>query len=136
MALIQFEDLPSTNTPINADNLNNNFNECIKNRAYSTEEEVIGKWIDDKPIYRKVIELNVTSTSYNTSVSNLNIDKVIKIDGISQGNPYTMNYYVSATDNLRVFITSDKKLYVSSGSTYPTIPYTLYVILEYTKLTD
>ena len=25
MALIQFEDLPSTNTPINANNLNNNF---------------------------------------------------------------------------------------------------------------
>ena len=30
MALIQFEDLPSTNTPLNAANLNNNFNECYK----------------------------------------------------------------------------------------------------------
>lgn len=27
MALIQFENLPSTNTPLNAQNLNNNFNE-------------------------------------------------------------------------------------------------------------
>jgi len=29
MALIQFQDLPSTNTPINASNLNNNFNEAL-----------------------------------------------------------------------------------------------------------
>ena len=28
MALIEFENSPSTNTPINADNLNNNFGEC------------------------------------------------------------------------------------------------------------
>lgn len=29
MALIEFEDLPSTDTPINATNLNNNFNEIL-----------------------------------------------------------------------------------------------------------
>lgn len=28
MALVTFEDYPSTNTPLNATNLNNNFNEC------------------------------------------------------------------------------------------------------------
>ena len=28
MALIEFKDLPDTSTPINADNLNNNFEEC------------------------------------------------------------------------------------------------------------
>lgn len=31
MALIQFEDLPSTNTPLNASNLNNNFSELNGN---------------------------------------------------------------------------------------------------------
>ena len=30
MALIEFKDLPDTTTPLNASNLNNNFNECYK----------------------------------------------------------------------------------------------------------
>lgn len=30
MALVTFQDLPSTSTPVNASNLNNNFNECYK----------------------------------------------------------------------------------------------------------
>lgn len=30
MALIEFQDLPDTTTPLNASNLNNNFNECYK----------------------------------------------------------------------------------------------------------
>lgn len=41
MALIEFEDLPSTNTPINANNLNNNFgllSSYIKVTATSNQE--------------------------------------------------------------------------------------------------
>ena len=38
-------------------------NVCTK--AYSTNETVIGTWIDGKPIYRKVIELNNITVSTN-----------------------------------------------------------------------
>lgn len=39
MSLIQFEDLPSTNTPLNANNLNNNFGELdIRTKVNSTTE--------------------------------------------------------------------------------------------------
>jgi hypothetical protein len=134
MALVTFVD--DSSPYLNAQNLNNNFNECYYDNKYSTNEVIIGHWTDDKPIYRKVYSINMTSTSYNTSVSSLNIDTIITVKGISQGNPYTENYYSSATDNLRTFITSDKKLYVSGGSTYPTTPYTIKVVLEYTKTTD
>ena len=46
---------------------------------YSTEETFTGKhWIDGKPIYRKVIEMNsVASSGTGTyDISNLNIDEV------------------------------------------------------------
>lgn len=36
MSLIQFENLPSTNTPINAANLNNNFNELNQDSGWQT----------------------------------------------------------------------------------------------------
>lgn len=36
MALVEFQNLPSTSTPLNASNLNNNFNECGKEYTYST----------------------------------------------------------------------------------------------------
>ena len=36
----------------------------IKNQEYSTEEQVIGTWIDGKPIYRKVMSLQ-SSTAGN-----------------------------------------------------------------------
>ena len=36
----------------------------IKKQEYSTEEQVIGTWIDGKPIYRKVMSLQ-SSTAGN-----------------------------------------------------------------------
>lgn len=35
MALIEFKDLPDTTTPINAENLNNNFTECTPQTLYT-----------------------------------------------------------------------------------------------------
>ena len=52
--------------------------------TYSTNEQVIGTWIDGKPLYRKVINLNNpictiegTFADANTDVSSLNIDYII-----------------------------------------------------------
>ncbi|WP_313151869.1 hypothetical protein [Lacrimispora sp.] len=53
--------------------------------VYSTEETVCGKWIDGKPIYRKVISgtLAVENGNKHTfaNVSDLKIDKVINLYG-------------------------------------------------------
>ena len=52
--------------------------------TYSTNEMVIGKWIDGKPLYRKVINLNCpictkdgVYADANTDVSSLNIDYIM-----------------------------------------------------------
>ena len=63
MALVEFT---SNSAPyINADNLN----EIQKSNIYSTDEIEIGKWIDNKPIYRKVIDLGVLPDTTVKAVS-------------------------------------------------------------------
>jgi hypothetical protein len=49
---------------------------------YSTEERVVGRWTDGKPLHQKTLDLgsNVTingNTWYNTSISATDVDKVI-----------------------------------------------------------
>lgn len=52
---------------------------------YSTEETVCGKWIDGKPLYRKVIEGKLAGTSVKSSkfadVAALNIERLIDLRG-------------------------------------------------------
>ena len=49
------------------------------NDVYSTNETVVGTWIDGKPIYRKVVTLSTTKTidmngiSISHGISNINI---------------------------------------------------------------
>lgn len=109
--------------------------------TYSTTEKVVGTWIDGKPIYRKVLTLVLISTSLNgvsQDVTDLNIDAITHIEGISQSDPTSTNYaWDSAVDRFRVFYNPiTKELRAQGGSSYPTLPCTVYVILEYTKTTD
>ena len=97
--------------------------------VYSTEEQIIGKWIDGKDIYEIVLEL----TSNSADVSDLNIDKLIHIDAIgSESAGYTGNLWticsVSGADYRNVFINASTSK-VSIGGNYPCI----YAILQYTK---
>ena len=52
---------------------------------YSTEEKVVGKWIDGKPIYEKVINGTIIGSPADWTnfydCTNLNIDNMINIKG-------------------------------------------------------
>lgn len=49
--------------------------------TYSTEETIIGTWIDGKPIYRKVIETGtITGNYYQVNLPQLNVDTPIRND--------------------------------------------------------
>ena len=99
--------------------------------SYSTEEVNTGKkWIDGKPIYRIVLTTTANISGGDTSfgglqtdVANLNIDTVIRADGIDNNNRKTY-----------------RTLYFSSSSGFG--PYSSgmlagsKIILEYTKTTD
>ena len=85
MSLIEFKNLPDTSTPLNAENLNNNFNELDNKANYSTNEIVVGKWIDNKKIYRKVYQTtlpnNLAPNGWVDMFELKNVSSVIKICG-------------------------------------------------------
>lgn len=107
MALITFEDLPSTNTPINSTNLNNNFEYLDeKTETYSTTEVKTNKrWIDGKPIYRKVLS-STTSQTFSSRTASITLGNVPNIDtvvyfkvlgSIGGATDYVMDYTNNST---------------------------------------
>lgn len=108
--------------------------------SYSTEEQATGGfWIDGKPIYRKCYVLDITSGTYATIQADikatLGIDFVTKLYGIfnNSAGSVGLNYYYSSSDFFRVLIDTQGKLLWQRGSSTPSLPLKLFVILEYTK---
>lgn len=108
--------------------------------TYSTSEQVVGKWIDEKPVYRKIITGSLTKSGASTVTSLLDIgyDTITKLDIITKNtDPITSQYYSSTTSNIRCYIVpASKQLKVEIGSAYPTVPLDYIITLEYTKTTD
>jgi len=115
---------------------------------YSLDEQIVGEWIDGKPVYRKTFELksgNSVQTLHNLQdVSDLNIKNVIKFDSIINfnisGNSFhpmpfhnstgaTTEVHISAWINNNVIVERHTHEQYNSG-----LP--IIVILEYTKTTD
>ena len=156
MEKIIFEDLPSTKTPLNAENLNqiqNNIENAIievddkvkeinNKNIYSTEEIKTNKiWIDDKPIYKITIERSISTGSSQLKISNLNIETLVDYNAICRRNSVNSNedyekpYYFSETDYYRIF-------FRKTTNTIETRLQNTYtnnierITLEYTKTTD
>ena len=82
---------------------------------YSTEEKVIGTWIDGKPIYRKVINFNLGETTQDVSTAKIidnipNISAIIDVKGYikwkknSDGGTVSIPYtHLSGTDFDQIF---------------------------------
>lgn len=118
---------------------------------YSTTEQVVGTWIDGKPLYETTITQDYTMTnnaySYDKSLSdlNLNIATLAQIVWInkkifsSTNYDFESNFYYSNTEFSRVFYrvsnTSDNEtLRFRCAGANPSG--TFYVTLRYTKTTD
>ena len=119
----------------------NSINELKNAEVYSTNEVKTNKvWIDGKPIYRKVIESNFTTSTgntinYATSSLNLNMETLVGLRSVSQSNPKQENYFETSNDQIRSYF-DNTNLTVKIGGSYPTKPCTVYTIIEYTKTTD
>lgn len=107
-------------------------------RSYSTTEINTGKkWIDGKPIYRKVIDCGAlpNNTTKNVAHGINNLKKVIKSEGYSDNNAGTQIPipYVSGIP-LSIYVDTTNIVIQTSGN------YTNYVntqvTIEYTKTTD
>lgn len=111
--------------------------------TYSTNEMVIGKWIDGKPIYRKVIRTN-TPTKANTTTVVLSLENtvsdIIRTDGFIVVGSGSSKGYVPVNGSIIDNTTfkgawcSANEVYMSVSEYYINKQVTL--ILEYTKTTD
>ena len=105
---------------------------------YSTTEEVIGTWIDKKPLYRKVVKGNITATDQTLFVVNANIDTMVFISGYDcpDGTYYfPFNYAQTGSTYKSIFYKRDTDTIEFRSNSYN--PGEVYVVvLEYTKTTD
>ena len=120
-----------------------------KINEYSTEEQVVGTWIDGKPIYRKVIQ--VTTLTDGLLKLSIPIDKMVDLRGKLIQNdmihyiiPGLIINYVQGTGNVVTSISvsflnknswSPNSIYVVTDKTINNVSGYEFVI-KYTKTTD
>lgn len=112
---------------------------------YSTDEQIVGEWIDGKPLYQKTVNFgalpNATSKSVAHGISNL--DYVVDIRTIAKGTdgtfinlpyPPVAASITSSTPRATVIVNATN---ISiNPAAYNFSSYSAYVTLLYTKLTD
>lgn len=106
---------------------------------YSTEEKVIGKWIDGKPIYEKTLELNSPSGNGTLAdLSSYSIDTMINIRWLLYTSTGDIIYGSSSYYQvIQVYFTTSSsliKMDYNNASWATSRP--MKVIIQYTKTTD
>jgi len=132
--LSELEDV-TLSSAANGDILKFNGNKWVNDKKfnYSTEEQVVGTWIDGKPLYQKSISMS--SWTVGHGISNLG-DVISCIGVINSGNMRFLIPYVS--DNVSgyrmTFVVDDTNIDIQHGSgwTFSTVVATI----QYTKTTD
>lgn len=131
------------NIPVTANNLNemqNILNDNISENVldkYSTNETIIGIWIDNKPIYRKVFKItNIpqADTPSYVDISTLGIDRCVNLRGFTHSNSLgyiDINFYEGHSYNFAHLDDNHNIIYVRHWDASE-----IYFIIEYTKVAD
>lgn len=106
--------------------------------SYSTNEEVIGEWIDGKPLYRQVLDVTLTPNdkNYVTIPNSSSFEVITKLEGMIRiTDPQGWTPAVFYNDNQHNYI------FFSIGNNRLEIGNSWYanrgiIIIEYTKTTD
>ena len=119
---------------------------AIPNVHYSTDEQVIGTWIDGKPLYRKVLEFtggntitagNVDSVVLNEDTSLLNVKRWIKTTCVTYDYGSSITTDVFGTLSIKSIHGTQAQIYNAKITDNILLPSTgNYIIAEYTKTTD
>lgn len=111
--------------------------------TYSKKEQVIGTWLDGKPIYRKVLSFNQTLTNGTTTNHNINnLDKMIDAHGwINHSQwgqtPVPLTHsYMGGMVGIGNFNSTNFTWFVGSDISAGLVDASINMILEYTKTTD
>ncbi len=107
--------------------------------TYSTDEKIVGTWIDGKPLYRKVVNIGNLPNSATKDVPHgiENLSAVITMKGYAlytnQILPIPFTHVSAIASQIQIYIYEDNLKIVTAIDRSTA---TGYVILEYTKTTD
>lgn len=105
-------------------------NKFSKGDLYSTEEKIIGQWIDGKPIWQKTYDIGSAITVSNSGVNiSSYISNLSSIARFVNAKGYNDSY--NGAVNINVYIDSGNVYAVANGN-YPMSKFTI----QYTKTTD
>lgn len=104
---------------------------------YSTEEQVVGEWIDGKPVYERIVTGITLTDKTVVSFGISDIDELVEftfIKGFRDGNTWYRNtYYYKDTDYLSLLSSTDGTVYcLCPSKTYTNAMFKV----RYTKTTD
>lgn len=108
------------------------------NVNYSTDEQIIGTWIDEKPLYEKTVEVdNINGIVYTvTNGKMVLINEAYGVYNVSGTLQYlNLNYYYSSSDRCTVY-TRGNDVYAEVTNTFKFYYTKLLLKLRYTKTTD
>lgn len=120
--------------------------------TYSTTEQVVGTWVDGRPLYQKSYVTNMQSGSQTCDIAFTDItglDSVINLEGLFAGQvPFDLSGCCYGTDYSKINVTalsqykeygyvdsSGIRVYRQSTGTYSPTP-EVVVTIRYTKSTD
>lgn len=105
---------------------------------YSTDEQVVGTWIDGKPLYQRTFDYSGTITNRIPIVfDSQSIDYIIIVDCeffVPEENHFYLPYYVSSYDHIQVLLSGKPNINI-----FPMLTKTVnrvVVTFRYTKTTD
>lgn len=107
---------------------------------YSTEEQVIGTWVNGKPLYKKTVDFGAFPNNTTKSVPHgiSNISKIVKITAIASASNIFLSVPWASPDNAiyNPYLYADLTN-INLRTARDMTNYTeCYVTLEYTKTTD
>ena len=124
-------------------------NTFSKSELYSTDETLIGKWVDNKPLYQKVIDATSYSLENKGSITIqtglTNVDNLISIEGLIwhdgsqywRGMPHVQDNSPDLNSTPFQFNKASGNIMVFTRNSTNASAFSLtYIILKYTKVGD
>lgn len=117
-------------------------NKFNKSDLYSTDETMIGRWIDGKPLYQKTLSIDITPSSssrtwYDLSdLTSLSIDTFVTVFGrwLDETTSKSYNFSDSQSPSTVAYNGTQKKLVMVSTGTQARMRG--FITLQYTKTSD
>ena len=107
---------------------------------YSTTEKIVGKWIDGKPIYRKVLNIGTVTSQKSYITHNIaNLGKLVNLYGTFNRNDNVQQTIPGNYTNWETYLYDVSSTVITlyfSNNQWNSNPYDIALIIEYTKTTD